>query len=174
MHYKACEMHPILKPVKVQDNADYCQINRQSSFDENSLCCLRHRGGPTNHSHGGGGAWDMYTRSGVTSFNSCPNPELETVSPLHWHRIRPDLTRSPSHLQQGPSFPCCFPTSEFTWPKWINFLKQPKVFTPAASNRFYMRFEITVPTSPPVPAEHFCVGSLECCFRYTRCNPPTN
>lgn len=40
MHYKACEMHPILKPVMEQNNADYCQINRQTSFNENSLWCL--------------------------------------------------------------------------------------------------------------------------------------
>lgn len=46
MHYKACEMHPILKPVMVQNNADYCQINRQTSFNENSLCCL-HKGEPS-------------------------------------------------------------------------------------------------------------------------------
>lgn len=52
-----------------------------------------------------GGATDMYVRSGVTSFNSCPNPELETISLLQWHRIRLDLTRSYSHLQQGRLFP---------------------------------------------------------------------
>lgn len=37
-----------------------------------------------------------------------------------------------------------------------------------------MRCEIIVPTSPPVPKEHFCVGSPECYFRYPRCNSPTN
>lgn len=41
MHYKACEMHPILKPVMLQNNTDHCQINRQTSFNENSLCCLQ-------------------------------------------------------------------------------------------------------------------------------------
>lgn len=40
---------------------------------------------------GWGGVWDMYTRSAVTSFNSCHNPELETVSPSRLHWIRPDL-----------------------------------------------------------------------------------
>lgn len=67
-----------------------------------------------------GGASDMYTRSGVTSFNSCPNPERETISLLHWHRIRLDPTRSFSHPQQGHAFPCCLPTSNFTSPKRIN------------------------------------------------------
>lgn len=102
MHYKACEMHPILKPLMAQDNADYCQINRQTSFNENSLRCL-HTGSPGQSERGGGrgGARDMYTRrSGVTSFNSCPNPQLETVSPLRWHWIRLDLTRSFSRLPQ--------------------------------------------------------------------------
>lgn len=121
MHYKACEMHPILKPVMAQNNADYCQINRQTSFNENSLCCL-HTGEPSQSDPRGGGAWDMYTKSGVTSFNSCPNPELETVSPHHWHWIRPDLTRSFSQLQRGQSFPCCLPARDFTWPEWINSL----------------------------------------------------
>lgn len=36
MHYKASEMNPILKPVMVQNNADYCQINGQT-FNENSV-----------------------------------------------------------------------------------------------------------------------------------------
>lgn len=119
MHYKASDMHPILKPVMVQNNADYCQINWWTSFNENSLCCL-HTGEPSQSEPWQGGALDMYTRSGLTSFNSCSNPELETVSPLHSHWIRLDLTRSLSHLRQGQSFPCCFPTRDFTWPKWIN------------------------------------------------------
>lgn len=66
--------------VMAQNNAHYCQINRQTSFNESSLCCL-----PTGVSNQSelqrGGAWDMYMRSGVTCFNSCPNPDLETVSP---------------------------------------------------------------------------------------------
>ena len=49
MHYKAYEMRPILKTVVVQNNEDYCQINRQTSFNENSLCCL-HMDGPANPS----------------------------------------------------------------------------------------------------------------------------
>lgn len=93
-------MHPILKPVMKQNNADYCQINRQTSFNENSLWCL-HTGEPSQSEPGRGGAWDMYTRSVVTSLNSCPNPELETVSSLHWHWIRLDLTRSFSPIRQS-------------------------------------------------------------------------
>lgn len=42
---------------------------------------------------------------GVTSFNSCPNPWLETASPLHWHWIRLDLTRSHSQPSARPVFP---------------------------------------------------------------------
>lgn len=72
----------------------------------------------------------MYTRSGVTSFNSCPNPERETISLLHWHQIRLDLTRSFSHLQQGRAFPCCLPTSNFTSPKRINHPWLPKCLPP--------------------------------------------
>lgn len=30
MHYKACEIHPLLKPVMVQNNADYCQKKGQA------------------------------------------------------------------------------------------------------------------------------------------------
>lgn len=112
MHYKACEE---------QNNAVYCQINRQTSFNENSLWCL-HTGEPSQSEPRWGGAWDMSMRSGVTSFNSCPNPKLETVSPLHWHWIRLDFTRSFSHLQLGQSFPCCFPTSNFTWLESIHSL----------------------------------------------------
>lgn len=80
MHYKACEMYPILKPAMAQNNADYCQINSQTSFNENSPCCL-HTGEPSQSDQWWGGAWDMHTRSWVTCFNSCPNPQLETVSP---------------------------------------------------------------------------------------------
>lgn len=72
----------------------------------------------------------MYTRYGVTSFNSCPNPERETISLLRWHRIRLDLTRSFSHLRQGHAFPCCLPTSNFTSPKRINHPWLPKCSPP--------------------------------------------
>lgn len=96
MHYKACEMHPILNPVMVQNNADYCQINSQTSFNENSMLF------PYSQSEmGWGGVWDMYTRSGVTSFNSCHNPELETVSPLCSHWIRPDLKGCTATFSKG-------------------------------------------------------------------------
>lgn len=85
--------------------------HQQTSSNENSLNqseCLR------------GGLWDMYTRSGVTCFNSCPNLQLETVSPLYWHWISPDLTRlQHSHLRHGQYFPCCFPNGNLTWPKPI-------------------------------------------------------
>lgn len=95
--------------------------------------------------------------SGVTSFNSCPNPELETISLLLWHRIRLDLTRSCSHLQQRDSFPCCFPTSQFLKAKRITHSWQPKCSVlSTASNRFFMICQITEPTLARVPAEFLC------------------
>lgn len=45
-HYKACEMHSILKQLVIgQDNMCHCLTNGQTSFSENSHCCL-HTGGP--------------------------------------------------------------------------------------------------------------------------------
>lgn len=127
-----------------------------------TLCVGRWRGGWGSGVGGQlekawGGASDMYVRSGVTSFNSCPNPELETISLLQWHRIRLDLTRSYSHLQQGGSFPCCLPTSQFLIAKTITHPWQRKRSPlPTASNRFFMICQITEPTTAPVPAEFLC------------------
>lgn len=109
--------------------------------------------------------------SGVTSFNSCPNPELETTSLLQWHRIRLVLTRSYSHLQRGSSFPCYFPTSQFLIAKRITHLWQPKCSAlPTASNQFLMKCQITEPTSARIPIK-FCVGSLEYYLNQSSSNP---
>ncbi len=64
-------------------------------------CVASTQGGPSQSEPQWGRSMGHVYGSGLTSFNSCPNPELETVSPLHWRWIRLDLTRLFSHLQQG-------------------------------------------------------------------------
>ncbi|TNN51422.1 hypothetical protein EYF80_038395 [Liparis tanakae] len=68
------------RPATDRHNADYCQINRPTSFSENSLWSLQTGEGPGQSERRRGGARNVRARSGVTPSNSCPDPELETVS----------------------------------------------------------------------------------------------
>lgn len=156
MHYKACEMHPILKPVIVQNNAEYCRINRQTSF--NSL--LRPHGITANECCDEVGLETCIGDLGVTSFNSCPNPWLETASPLYWRWIRLDLTRSHSQPSARPVFPMLRSNYQFYMaPQFIPYRCQ-SIHPPPHCNKPILHEERDKkkPTSPPAPGEHFCVS----------------
>lgn len=98
------------------DGTEQCRLlsDQQADLIQRELSMLSpHRRAQPIRGESGRSLGHVYGVSAVTSFNSCPNPDLETVSLLHRHWIRPDLTRSPSHLQQSQPFPMLLSNQRF-------------------------------------------------------------
>lgn len=113
---------------------------------------------------------------GVTSFNSCPNPWLETASPLYWCWIRLDLTRSHSQPSARPVFPMLRSNYQFYMaPQFIPYRCQ-SIHPPPHCNKPILHEERDKKKSLPHHQlqENIFVLAVKCYFRYPCWNPPTS